>query len=389
NNLIQLINVEDETIVIEGVLDDSDPLRIFFNEIPLGTYKPVLKQEALDAGYIQTSENTITVNEAPSPVFASSTGIFFEKEYEEPTGYASTAPYANQEYIDSVGQEVAAADAKYLVDNNLIQLINVEDETIVIEGVLDDSDPLRIFFNEIPLGTYKPVLKQEALDAGYIQTSENTITVNKAPSPVFASSTGVFFEKKVAAVTVELTQTEQTHNLTWNVLDDIDGYAIYRRAPGEDKMTLFTETTDTSYTYDVENTGYYFYKVYPFTLTEDGVKVLGKSANYVFARAVQPIAPVTNLKAVNKYNRFNDLTWDPVEGADGYAIYRMAPGEDKLSYHISNVRNGYTEEVTETGYYFYRVLAYRKNIDGTLTLSESIEYVYAYNDSSAAVNLGN
>ena len=50
----------------------------------------------------------------PSPVFASSTGIFFEKRYEEPTGYAST-PLCKPEYIDSVGQEVAAADAKYLL----------------------------------------------------------------------------------------------------------------------------------------------------------------------------------------------------------------------------------------------------------------------------------
>ncbi|HHX36611.1 MAG TPA: hypothetical protein GX717_01360 [Clostridiaceae bacterium] len=482
NNLIQLVLVDDESVVIEGVLDESKPLRIFFNEIPVGTYKPVLKKAALDAGYIQTSDNTIKVNESPGPVFASSTGVFFEKKIDEPvvaTGYASTSPYAAADYKAAVGEEQAAADAKYLVDNNLIQLVLVDDESVVIEGVLDESDPLRIFFNEIPVGTYKPVLKKAALDAGYIQTSDNTIKVNESPDPVFASSTGVFFEKKIDAVKVAIKHRDGQYNdLVWNRCAQADGYAIYCQAPGESTLTLLTETTETSYVDTVKTAGFYFYRVYPFTIDKDGEKELGLSANYVYAyKALEPVLGISakahgkgiqltwekvagaeeyviyrrspsdnamtlhvvvnadattwyddtdvngyyfyriiprhtyngelyaasskelasvyldtadplpavqNLQVKNKHNRYNDLTWNNVPGADGYLIYRMAPNEEKLSFHAGNIRNGYTEEVTEVGYYFYRVIAFQKNADGTITVGPTQNYVFTYNPGNEA-----
>ncbi|HHX38275.1 MAG TPA: hypothetical protein GX717_09890, partial [Clostridiaceae bacterium] len=165
--------------------------------------------------------------------------------------------------------------------------------------------------------------------------------------------------------------------VSWDPVKYAEEYAIFRMAPGDEKMTLY-KTIDSSKSMFLDRTnveGYYFYRVIP-RHTAMGKKYGAVSIHCatLAPKPILPLSPVQNFKAVNKHNLYNDLTWNKVPGAYGYLIYRQAPGEAKPTFYRGTTRNGFTEKVAVPGYYHYIVLAYRKNPDGTLTVSPQNGY---------------
>ena len=142
--------------------------------------------------------------------------------------------------------------------------------------------------------------------------------------------------------------------ITWTGDDRADGYKVYARAPGEEGMTEIADVTETEYSYTVTDLGYHFYQVYPYAEYE-GETLIGGTDTYKYAKVVT--GSVQNLQVENRYGRYNIVTWDAVEDAEGYVIYRMAPGEQTMSYRFVTQRTRYDDTVEDLGYYYYRVCA--------------------------------
>ena len=72
--------------------------------------------------------------------------------------------------------------------------------------------------------------------------------------------------------------------ITWNSASDVDGYIIYRQAPGESKMT-YRYMVKNNYFNDIQlsKSGYYFYRVYAYKMV-NGKRVLSNSDTYVYAK---------------------------------------------------------------------------------------------------------
>lgn len=162
--------------------------------------------------------------------------------------------------------------------------------------------------------------------------------------------------------------------LTWNLSEDADGYIIYRRI-GNGNFDYCAVITGNSYIDTrVQSDEYNFYRVYPYKYI-NGKRVIGLSDQYVYAKP-GPRA-ITNLKAENKSNSYIKVNWNATLDADGYIIYRQAPGENHMSYRYMVKTNSFNDvQISTTGYYFYRVYAY-KMINGKRVLSTSNAYVYA------------
>ena len=169
--------------------------------------------------------------------------------------------------------------------------------------------------------------------------------------------------------------------LTWNPVKYAEKYVIYRMGPGDEEMKAYKTipASQTSFLDQTNTDGYYFYRVIPqHTALGNTYGAVSIHCATITLKTKLPLSPVQNLKAVNKYNLYNDLTWNKVPGAYGYLIYRQAPGEAKPTFYRGTTRNGFTEKVAVPGYYHYIVLAYRKNPDGTLTLSPQNGYATTY-----------
>ena len=171
--------------------------------------------------------------------------------------------------------------------------------------------------------------------------------------------------------------------LTWNAVSGADGYIIYRKI-GDGKFEYRYMISGTSYTDTTAQTGEYnFYRVYPYK-NVDGVRVLGPSDDYDYAKPTPNAS--TNLNAQATGVNSVKLTWSAVDGADGYIIYRKI-GDGKFEYRYMVSSTTYTDTTAQTGVFnFYRVYPY-KNVNGTRVLGPSNEYKYAKPMPLAVSNL--
>lgn len=171
--------------------------------------------------------------------------------------------------------------------------------------------------------------------------------------------------------------------ITWQATGDLDGYVVYRMGPGETKFTYRTMFTnrDTKSFVDKNLTedSIYYYRIYGFKYNSENKIVFsgsGGSKNYVWVKLPQSVLPVTGLKAASSGCDKVKLTWNKVNGAEGYIIYRKV-GNESFKYRYIVTANSFTDTTPTIGEYnYYRVYAYVTK-DGTKKLSESTSYVYS------------
>ncbi len=174
--------------------------------------------------------------------------------------------------------------------------------------------------------------------------------------------------------------------LTWDEMPGADGYIIYRKLASESAFSYLSMTTKgTVYTDKTASfTEFNFYRVYPYKMV-NGQRVLGKSGQYVYCKNVVGIS--ANLKAEYISDTSAALSWDVVNGAEGYIIYRKAGNEDKFSYLSMTTRGTtYTDKAMVKGQYnFYRVYPFI-TVDGKRVLGQSGTYVYPVLESVSSLS---
>ena len=165
-----------------------------------------------------------------------------------------------------------------------------------------------------------------------------------------------------------------TIEISWDALEDADGYVIYRQI-GNTSFHYLSETMETVYVdQTASETEYSFYRVYPFFNTDDG-KITGSSDKYVFAKA-DKLPAVENLKASTVGEAKIKITWDSVDGAEAYRVYRQI-GNTVFQYVTEISQTSYVDEqASKEEYNFYRVYpVYRIGAD--VVEGESHAYVFA------------
>lgn len=153
-------------------------------------------------------------------------------------------------------------------------------------------------------------------------------------------------------------------SLSWKSAADADLYMVYRSTSKSGKYTCVAKTTETSYVDEVNLTGKtYYYKVKAYQEV-NGKDYFGKFSGTVSAKT-KLRAPVLKKEVISGETV---LSWNKVDGADGYQIYRAAKkkGTYKL---VRTVNTGGEGENTITSsftcsakgkIYYYKVKAFRK-----------------------------
>ena len=168
-----------------------------------------------------------------------------------------------------------------------------------------------------------------------------------------------------------------TVTVTWNKAEDVDGYLVQRKAD-TDTFENIADVTGASYV-DCEAVGgiYNFYRVIPYVIGGDGNYRFKNPNKYVYAKPVKRPFAVNNLRAELSDLNTIVISWDSVEKADGYQIYRKA--EDEHYEFLCDLTEAVyiDEHAVENAINIYRVYPYSKAEDGTICLGESIEEVEA------------
>ena len=195
--------------------------------------------------------------------------------------------------------------------------------------------------------------------------------VNPTPKEVVVEK-----ERLAAVENLKASSTVGKVKLTWDKVEDAEGYLIYG-IRGDGKYGYIGMTTTQSAYIDKKalTSDYNYYWVFAYCKDDAGKMYPGLTAHYVYGKA-QKCAAVTNLKASSVKGGVK-LTWTMSAGAEGYLVYGIRAGE-KYGY-IGMTTKGTTftdKKASSTDWNFYWVFPYHKDSEGKMVVGGTPQYVY-------------
>lgn len=154
----------------------------------------------------------------------------------------------------------------------------------------------------------------------------------------------------------------------WEAVDGADGYRVYQKTAGTKWQKIKTITNPQTLSYKKKSLSMgvkYTYTVRAYKLV-DGKRVYGSyDKKGISARPTIPAPELISAKAINTSSI--TIKWNPVNGTDGYRVYRKEPGGKwtNIKTLVGNNITSYTDSKLRTGReYCYTVRAY-KTINST------------------------
>ena len=175
--------------------------------------------------------------------------------------------------------------------------------------------------------------------------------------------------------TVTLSNVESTGKIriSWESVEGAVKYQVYRSDDGGESYNRVATTTKTAINHNSAEVGVqYRYKVIAVAENTDANSAFS-SAKYRTCRLAQPKAETRTLAASGKIR----ISWDAVEGAVKYYVYRSTDGENftKLS---STTKTAITNTSAEAGQtYYYQVRAISDNSNAHSAYSAVVSEICA------------
>lgn len=185
---------------------------------------------------------------------------------------------------------------------------------------------------------------------------------------------------KVNNYTTKLSVTAQTDReitLSWDDIDEVDGYTIYRSKLNEDYKEIYSIETGEATTCvdkDLESGSVYLYKIKTFI--KDDKEIIYGNDSEICSTYTKCMTP--NL-FVEKYNGDEiKVTWDIFKDVDGYEIYRSTSKKGNFYPLVVADKNIYSKfidrEVNGDMGYYYKIRAF-KYINGGIVYSDFSEAI--------------
>ena len=162
--------------------------------------------------------------------------------------------------------------------------------------------------------------------------------------------------------------------LTWDAVSGAEGYLVYAQKNGVyayvGMTTQGTTFTDTK----ALDTDYNYYWVFAYVKNSAGKMIAGNCEKYVYSKGVCPAVP--GLKAQSQVGSVK-LSWSAADGADGYLVYGIRPGQEYGYIGMTTKGTTYTDTKASTSdWTFYWVFAYHKDANGKMIVGGTAKYVY-------------
>ncbi|WP_179599757.1 OmpL47-type beta-barrel domain-containing protein [Neobacillus driksii] len=227
-------------------------------------------------------------------------------------------------------------------------------------------------------GSARTTLAVEGQDYGQISASKNNFT-SKVVSQVsvkdgqmnfsFGGSTAIVNGVEITPILIapsELKVDEKSMNaenpfvtLSWKAVEDAVKYNIYRKVAGTSEFTLVGSSSTTSFTDNTVDVGMEY--EYVATTIDNATVETDPSLplKVVMVDPSQPVPAAPDHLKVGEVNK-NDLTisWDQVEGAITYNVYRSNKEKGTYEFIGKTKTASYKDEtVLTTIPYFYKVSA--------------------------------
>ena len=271
--------------------------------------------------------------------------------------------------------------AIWKVDDSIVSVKNITIGASGNKKTIAVGETLQLTAAVLPSNaTYKDVVWSiPYTERFYATVSDKGLVRGLSSGTVTVTATAVQNEKISATYTIKITDTPEvpvissvtgvkvspnTYNslkITWNRMNDVDGYYIYRTPSGGKAKSIkrLVGNANTSYIdKGLPTGGVYYYRVLAYKNVEGQVV---RSTNKIkpTGKTVQPAHP-TSVKAKAYTGSKIRLTWKKSAGASGYYLQRATSknGNYKTIKTLTSI-NSYTDaKLTAGRTYYYRLVPY-------------------------------
>ncbi len=158
-----------------------------------------------------------------------------------------------------------------------------------------------------------------------------------------------------------ITNTDTGFKVTWDKIKGADKYKVYRATSENGSYTVALEVTGTSYnTNNVENGKTYYIKVEAVCTANTKANAMSDVAKTTWGTEPEQPDPIDKPvpKAGNSVTGKPQLTWEKVDGATKYEIYRSGYKDGTYTKMFTTTATSYTNTSANAGYiYYYKVKA--------------------------------
>ena len=274
---------------------------------------------------------------------------------------------------DSYIEEIAALP---LGNVEFTNVKNEVDGIVLTWEFVNDADTYTIYRDD------KSDELEEYVELAVVEGTENSFTDADVVSGVFYSymiKAGNAVSESAMSVAkdfiyleapeVEVELSEEGIYLSWDEIDGAVEYYIQKYLNGE--FLDDASVGGTAWMDDEAKSGeVYLYKVFAVYDDEEGTLIRGAKTELEASFTI-PAAP-GDFKVKNTGYKQLKLTWDAVDGAEGYHIYRSTSEDQGYVWVTSTENLNYTDKgLTTNQKYYYKVRAYNGNVLGELTEAKS------------------
>ena len=241
--------------------------------------------------------------------------VYLDTTAESGTTYSYMVRAKNGEIL-SAGEK---QDSVLRLAQPTVKLANIAEGISVKWEAVEGAESYRVY-RKVSGGSWKR-LKSGLTTFNYTDTTaEYGVTYYYS---VRAYNNGVLSNYHLSEKILRLEQPEATVinksngiRITWNEVEDAEGYHVYRKVSGGSWKRLSTET-DTVYLDTTAESGVkYTYRV----RAKNGDTLSSNKHSVSILRLAQPTAKPTNIA------EGISVKWDAIKGAQSYRVYRKVPG---------------------------------------------------------------
>ena len=293
-----------------------------------------------------------------------------------------------------------AEDGSLSERSNIVERLCVLARPVVTASNVASTGKVRLTWEAVEGAVKYKVYRAESKDGSYslMYTADGTTYTNSS------SEVGITYYYKVKAIAEDpdansalsaaksrtrdlprpvVTATNNTATgkvkLTWDLVDGAVSYKVYRAESKDGEYSLMYTTEGNTYTNSsgVAGTTYY-YKVRAIA------EVSKASSAYSAIKSRTCDCPQPTITQRTNASGKPSLTWEPVEGAVKYKVYRAESKDGDYSVMYTTEGNTYSNTKAEIGTtYYYKVKAFSENsyansVYSNIVTGKAIENVYQY-----------
>ena len=267
---------------------------------------------------------------------------------------------------------------------------------VVSVGNIAETGKIKLSWDKVPGASYYQIYRADYKNGTYEKmfttTNLSYINTNAKFGKTYYYKVKAIFDGKSAAnsafsdivyrtcdlptptnISIYTTSSTGKPTLTWDKVEGADKYEIWRATSKSGEYTKMSTQSSNKYTNTSAKSGNkYYYKIRAIDVDNSNANSAYSDVKSITCDLENPTANITTVASSGKPK----VTWNKVEGADQYEIWRATSKDGEYTKYYTTTSTSYTNTAAKPGYtYYYKVKAIYSNNTNANSAFSDVKYI--------------